>query len=105
MPFQNYVASPFSELSIRRFAPDCAGIYALSNAREWVFVGQADNIKAALLTHLQEADSAIGRRAPTGFAFEACSPDARFTRFERMILELEPVCNRSGPAARTARAT
>lgn len=102
MPFEHYVASIFSELAIRRFAPDSSGIYGLSNAREWVFIGQAENIRAALLAHLQETDTSISRRAPTGFAFESCPSYSRSSRFERMILELEPICNRRAPTGHSS---
>jgi hypothetical protein len=103
MPFDHYVASIFSDLAIRRFAPDSSGIYGLSNAKEWVFVGQADNIKAALLAHLQETDTPISERVPTGFAYELCASGSRHARFERMILELEPICNRRMPLGRLNR--
>lgn len=99
MPFQNYVASTFSQLLIERYAPPSAGVYGLSNAREWIFVGETENIKAALLAHLQAANRAVAGRSPTGFTFEVCPPHARFARQDRLIQELEPVCNRSTPHA------
>jgi hypothetical protein len=97
VPFENYVASRFSELLIERFAPTLAGVYGLSNAREWIFVGETENIKAALLAHLQASNPAVAGRSPTGFTFEVCSPYARFARQDRLIQELEPVCNRTAP--------
>jgi hypothetical protein len=99
VPFQNYVASTFSQLLIERYAPPSAGVYGLSNAREWIFVGETENIKAALLAHLQAANRAVAGRSPTGFTFEVCPPHARFARQDRLIQELEPVCNRSTPHA------
>lgn len=103
MPFQNYVASAFSELLIERFAPPSAGVYGLSNAREWVFVGESENIKAALLAHLQAPNRAVADHAPTGFTFEICAPHARFARQDRLIQELEPVCNRNMSNAESGR--
>jgi hypothetical protein len=103
VPFQNYVAAIFSELLIERLAPPLAGVYGLSNAREWIFVGETENIKAALLTHLQATNRAVADRSPTGFTFEVCSPHARFARQDRLIQELEPVCNRSTPHAEPRR--
>jgi hypothetical protein len=97
LPFQNYVASTFSELLIERFAPPSAGVYGLSNAREWIFIGEAENIKAALLAHLQTTNRAIADRSPTGFTFEVCSAHARFARQDRLIQELGPICNRDTP--------
>jgi hypothetical protein len=91
------VASTFSELLIERFAPSAAGVYGLSNAREWIFIGEAQNIKSALLAHLQATNPAVAGHSPTGFTFEVCSPDARFARQDRLIQELAPVCNRNEP--------
>jgi len=91
------VASAFSQLLVERLAPAGAGVYGLSNAREWIFIGETENIKAALLAHLQATDRAVAEHSPTGFTFEVCSPDARFARQDRLIQELEPVCNRNTP--------
>jgi hypothetical protein len=97
------VASTFSQQLIERLAPTLAGVYGLSNAREWIFVGESENIKASLLSHLQAANRAVADRAPTGFTFEVCSAPARFARQDRLIQELEPVCNRNTPPAEPAR--
>ncbi len=70
------------------------GVYGLSNAREWVFVGAADDIRAALLGHLQEGDTTLKSRVPTGFTFEICHPSHRAARVSRLVTELSPVCNR-----------
>jgi hypothetical protein len=98
------VASTFSELLIERYAPPSAGVYGLSNAREWIFVGESENIKAALLAHLQAANRAVADRSPTGFTFEVCSAHARFARQDRLIQELEPVCNRNMSNTESGRA-
>ena len=58
------------------------GVYGLSNAREWVFVGVADDIRAALLGHLQEGNTPLKSRAPTGFTFEICHPSQSATRVQ-----------------------
>ena len=70
------------------------GVYGLSNAREWVFVGVTDDIRATLLDHLQESDTTLKSRAPTGFTFEICHPSQRAARLSRLVTELSPVCNR-----------
>jgi hypothetical protein len=70
------------------------GVYGLSNSREWVFVGVADDIRAALLIHLQEGNTTLKSRAPTGFTFEICHPSQRLARASRLMTELSPVCNR-----------
>ena len=70
------------------------GVYGLSNAREWVFVGIADDIQAALIGHLREGNTVLKSRAPTGFTFEVCHPSQRAARAGRLVKELSPVCNK-----------
>ena len=69
------------------------GVYGLSNAREWVFVGAADDIQAALMVHLRECNTVLKSRAPTGFTFEVCHPSQSAARVSRLVKELSPVCN------------
>ncbi len=94
MPFDRFVPYTFSLISVRKNAPASSGVYGLSNAREWVFVGETDNIKATLLGHLQETHTPLLERGPTGFIFELCVPYNRLARQEQLIREYEPVCNR-----------
>jgi hypothetical protein len=92
MPFANFGCFSFSPVSVRRNAPELAGVYGLSNGREWVFVGDADSIQAALLGHLMATETKLQSRAPTGFTFELCSSE-RLARKNRLVWELKPVCN------------
>jgi hypothetical protein len=96
MPFANFTPYSFSSSSVSNNAPHASGVYGLSNAREWVFVGETDDIRAALLIHLQESHTHLKNRAPTGFTFELCAAPSRAARQDRLVLELEPVCNRRG---------
>jgi len=93
MPFARHSGYTFSVVSVRQNAPVSSGIYGLSNGREWVFIGAADNIQAALLGHLRELDAAFRSRGVAGFTFESCEPGLRNQRRNRLITELEPVCN------------
>lgn len=71
------------------------GVYGLSNAREWVFVGVTDDIRATLLGHLQENNTPLRSRVPTGFTFEICHPSQGAARVSRLVTELAPFCNRA----------
>ena len=93
MPFEQLPKS-FTLVSVRANAPAASGIYGISNAREWIFIGATDNIQASLLHDLQQGDSALLKRFPTGFVFELCGAGDRRARQDRLILEYEPVCNR-----------
>ena len=83
----------FSMASIRQNAPPLAGIYALSNAREWLFAGESDNVQESLRAHLGESGTRLREAAPTGFTFEICDPATRPARLARLMVELHPTCN------------
>lgn len=93
MPFEQFTPRSFTPVSVRANAPAASGIYGISNAREWIYIGETDNIQASLLNGLQR-DSLLQQRGPTGFVFELCAPAGRLARHERLILEYGPVCNR-----------
>lgn len=110
VPFQNPVPMVFSKDYVERYVPPVSGVYGLSNAREWVYVGESDNIRASLAEQLNDPGSPVMERKPTGFTFEVCPSDRRHGRQDRLIQELEPVCNRSsagreGPPMRIRRAS
>lgn len=94
MPFFQPVPRAFTTPSISEYAPILSGVYGISNAGEWIYIGEADNIREALLRHLAEMHTVLMDRRPTGFVFEACERAKRNDRQNRLVLEYEPVCNR-----------
>jgi hypothetical protein len=94
MPFEGYGGFAFSMVSVQRNAPPVPGVYGLSNAKQWIYVGAAGNIQAALIAHLRETATEIKSQAPTGFTFEVCDPGYHAARQSRLVQELSPVCNR-----------
>ena len=94
MPFINQLTLAFTAPSVRKNAPALSGIYGLSCAREWIYVGHTDNIQDALLRHLMEALPTGEDPQPTGFTFELCPLEARVARQDRLVRELEPARNR-----------
>ena len=94
MPFDVHGNRAFTEISILKNAPAASGVYGLSNAREWIYVGESDNLQLRLLAHLRKMEPAIAAQAPTGFTYELCLPTDRIGRQNRLVLELEPVHNR-----------
>jgi hypothetical protein len=91
MPFDRFIPYTFSLISVQKNAPALSGVYGLSNAREWIFVGETDNIKATLLGHLRETHTPLLERGPTGFIFELCASHNRPGRQKRLIEEYLPV--------------
>jgi hypothetical protein len=94
MPFQHVLPRSFSVTGIHEHAPSLPGVFGVSNAREWIYIGVADNIRQTLLGLLGGADDAVRRHGPTGFVFEICEHSEREQRQDRLVFEYEPVCNR-----------
>jgi len=94
MPFDQSIPQPLTPVAVNAHAPTASGVYGLSNSREWVYIGETDNIRGTLLSHLQELDTSIVKRHPTGFAFELCDQPSRPARQDRLVREYEPICNR-----------
>jgi hypothetical protein len=46
MPIEPFTPRSLTPASVRANAPAASGIYGLSNAREWVYIGETDNCKA-----------------------------------------------------------
>jgi hypothetical protein len=95
MPFEQFTPRRFTTDGIRAFAPAEAGVYGISNAREWLYIGVSENIQGALLNHLDDRHTTLMKREPTGFVFEVCSQGRGPGRQDRLILEYEPTCNRN----------
>ena len=95
MPFSQLIPRQFTPGSVQVYAPSSGGVYGISNAREWVYIGQTDDIRDALLAHLQDTGASMMKREPTGFVFEVCDGSARSTRQDRLVQEYEPTCNRT----------
>lgn len=95
MPFSELIPHPLTSGGVRVYAPTAAGVYGISNSREWIYIGQSDNIQGTLLDHLQDAQAAPMKRGPTGFVYELCTGVHRSQRQNRLVQEYGPVCNRA----------
>src|SRR6266704_1351761 len=94
MPFEQLIPRPLNLIDVHAYAPATSGVYGISNAREWIYIGETDNIQGALLDHLQQLGTSLMKRQPTGFVFEVCDGLRRQDRQDRLVLEYEPTCNR-----------
>jgi excinuclease UvrABC nuclease subunit len=97
MPFEHLIPRPFVPGAIQTYAPMASGVYGISNAREWIYIGEADDIRDALLTHLNEYESPLMKSKPAGFVFEVCDRARRSVRQDRLVHEYGPTCNRRSP--------
>jgi excinuclease UvrABC nuclease subunit len=94
MPFEQHFPRSFKASSVREHAPTLSGVYGITNALEWIYIGETDNIQETLLGHLRESDTSLRGRQPTGFVFEVCDQAKRPARQNHLILEYEPTYNR-----------
>jgi hypothetical protein len=94
MPFEQITPREFTLGGVKTYAPEVSGVYGISNARQWIYIGVTDNIRVSLLGHLQEPATSVMQCVPTGFVYEACEQGRRSSRQDRLILEYEPACNR-----------
>jgi len=97
MPFERFTPHAFTPFSVRTNAPAASGIYGVSNAREWIYIGETDNIQTSLL--ILRGNASLSEHSPTGFVFELCPRAARLARQDRLILEYGPTHNRRPEAA------
>jgi len=94
VPFEQIIPRPLNSSAVRTYAPSASGVYGISNASEWIFIGESDDIQGALLAHAQEVQTAVIKRQATGFVFEVCDRLGRSARQDRLVLEHEPTRNR-----------
>lgn len=97
MPFEQRIPQPFTSGAIQTYAPVTSGVYGISNARDWLYIGETDDIQRALLTHLQDTSAALMKHQPAGFVFEVCGGTRRSDRQDRLVVEYGPVCNGRPP--------
>ena len=94
MPFNQFVPRNFNQDAVQMYAPITSGVYGISNARQWLYIGESDNIQGSLLTHLQDRRTSLMKHEPTGFVFEVCEQARRASRQDRLVAEYGPSCNR-----------
>jgi cell division septation protein DedD len=84
----------FKEEAILAHAPPVSGVYGLYNIKHQILIGNASNIREALLHHSKETHFQFRRLEPTGFTFEVCPPEARELRTQELIWEFDPIIQR-----------
>jgi excinuclease UvrABC nuclease subunit len=90
VPFENHGSRAFTASSIDQNAPSASGVYGLSNAKHWIYVGETGDIHAELRRHLQNRQGEIGKLSPAGFTFELSAASERVVRRGKLIQELKP---------------
>ncbi len=94
MPFENHGNRSFTAISVAKNAPRVSGVYGLADARQWIYVGEAADIQAELLRHLQTPHAFLREHPPSGFTYELSGAAQRIERQNQLVSELEPIGNR-----------
>lgn len=92
MPFLRSRGYGFDVESIRRHAPSQAGVYGIFGAAEWIFIGQAPDIRQELLEHLDRPCRCWLDTEPIAFTFEVGPLKDPIKRSTALISELGPIC-------------
>jgi hypothetical protein len=79
---------------IMQRAPKTSGVYAIFNKENWIYVGEASDLRVKLIAHFDGENACIKESAPFGFQFEVVPPKKRLARKKQLVRELKPVCNR-----------
>jgi excinuclease UvrABC nuclease subunit len=103
MPFENHGNRPFTATSVDKNAPAASGVYGISNARQWIYVGETANIQAELRKHLQHPNEALREHTASGYTYELSPAEYRVERQNQLISELAPVGNQMHRRFATAR--
>lgn len=94
MPFENHGNRSFTAISVAKNAPRVSGVYGLADARQWIYVGEAADIQAELMRHLQNPHAFLMTHPPSGFTYELSAAGQRIERQSQLVVELEPIGNR-----------
>ena len=96
MPWKNRNSYGFTRDSIHANAPARSGVYGLF-AQQWVYIGEAEDIRARLLGHLAGDDECVARHRPNGFVFETWPASLRAARRQELVQEFQPLCLERAP--------
>lgn len=81
---------PFAGATVESIVPAVSGVYGLHIQRQQLFVGEAADLRAALLLHWHEVGNLFLGRQPTHFSFEVCDADTRAQRVQQLIAKHRP---------------
>jgi hypothetical protein len=87
MPFHQIYPRSLTFQSISRFAPAASGVFGISSASKWLYIGETDNIQLTLLSLLDRQQEPAANQKLVGFAFELCDAGSRLSRQQRLRLE------------------
>ena len=95
MPWFGVIKHPFTRRDIELFAPAKPGVYALWNGQQWIYVGEANNLRQRLLEHVGVPGTCLSSHTPTAFGVELHDAQQIAARRDELIAEFRPACNQA----------
>ena len=92
MGYQTGNTYAFTNRGVQAKAPRASGVFTVYTARRWVYVGESDDMHAALFHLLRDSDDWGRRFGPLSFSVEEVSAEHRVAREQALVTELKPVC-------------
>ena len=92
MAYDSGTTYVFGYRAVRDNVPNSSGVYTIYTARQWVYVGQSDDIRQSLFRHLNEPTACMEERTPLSFSFETIPSAERRSRYDALVTELRPAC-------------
>jgi predicted GIY-YIG superfamily endonuclease len=92
MPFSRTQSIAFTPSNIRSSVPNVGGVYGIFQAREWIYVGESEDLQRRLLEHASDLGHAMHSHHPSHFVYELTSERVR--RQTELIRECLPRCNK-----------
>ncbi len=100
MPWTGSYGFPFNHASILANAPTSSGVFALFTPKVWVYIGESDDVRRALLEleslfeHVTTRPESWLWKYPTlAFGFLGAPAPERAARLKTLVEELKPECN------------
>jgi|GEM_PF-368500 len=79
-----------SGFAITQLVPKVSGVYGLHNQHQQLFIGEAADLREALLLHWHGSDKLFRGHQPTHFSFEICDTETRAQRAQSLIASHQP---------------
>ena len=97
MPFPEQTSRAFTQEGVDWLNLRQIGVYGLFNTDQWVYIGQAVDLRRRLHEHLNGDNACINRYRPSNYVAVLCSRLELDERERTLILECQPACNQQLP--------
>ena len=82
----------FTHRAVLDKAPKASGVYSIFTPRQWVYVGESDDLQQSLFKHLNEPGSCLRRFNPLSFSYRLRAPADRRATLDAMRAARKSAC-------------